>query len=65
MAISTSQIVDVGAVSVAGAAFIGWLPPVAAGLSIVWLTMQIIINFSKLIETIKGWFKVIKSLRRK
>ena len=32
---------DVAAVSITAASWLQWLPPIAAGLSIVWLTIQI------------------------
>lgn len=38
---SAKQTVDAAAVGVAGAAWINWLPDVAAGLSIVWLLIRI------------------------
>lgn len=34
-------VADVAAVSVTAASLMSWLPPIAAGLSIIWLTIQI------------------------
>ena len=35
-------VADIAAVSVTAAALMQWLPPIAAGLSIVWLSIQIV-----------------------
>ena len=37
----TKHGVDVGAAAVAGASFMEYLPPIAATLSIIWLSIQI------------------------
>ena len=37
-------VADVAAYGVAAAAFIGWLPRIAAGLSVLYLTLQIILS---------------------
>jgi len=37
--------VDLAALGVVGATLIGWLPNIAAGLSCIYLTIQILISF--------------------
>lgn len=38
---TTKHVVDVAAAANAFAAFVGWLPSIAAALSIIWLGLQI------------------------
>ena len=35
------QSANVGAVTIAGGSLFGYLPPIAAGLSIIWISLQI------------------------
>lgn len=58
--IATASI-DAVAVSVAGASFMGYLPSIAAVLSIVWLTMQIISTVDKWIhrKEYRRTFKIV------
>ena len=49
--------INIGAIGAAIGTFLGYLPSVAALFSIVWLGMQIIINWGKFVAEIKRWFK--------
>jgi hypothetical protein len=48
--------VDMAAVVAAVWSVAGWLPPVAALFSIVWLGMQIIMNWSKFTAALRRMF---------
>jgi hypothetical protein len=42
-----NTVCNVGAISVAFSALVGWLPNIAAGLSVIWLFIQIYEYFKK------------------
>lgn len=48
--------IDMAAVVAAAWSVAGWLPPVAALFSIVWLGMQIIMNWEKFANTLRKMF---------
>jgi len=49
---------------VAGTTIVGWfvnlLPPLAAFLSVIWLSMQIIMNWTKFSAAVAGFFRRFK-----
>lgn len=49
----TKHTIDGIALGTAFSAFVGWLPSVAALFSIVWLGMQMVINWDKFVEKLK------------
>lgn len=51
------RILDVASVGVVGATLLGWLPHIAAGLSIVWMIIRIseTHTFQLLLHKITGW----------
>jgi len=48
---------DALAVSTAFAAMAGWLPEIAAGFSIIWLVMQMLMNWDKIKEAFNKHFR--------
>lgn len=51
---TTKHVVDGFSVGVLLGAFAGWLPPFAAFLTILWLGMQIVMNWGKFKDAIMG-----------
>ncbi|TXH19805.1 MAG: hypothetical protein E6R03_00055 [Hyphomicrobiaceae bacterium] len=47
---------DVTAITAAVAALASWLPPIAALFSIIWLAMQIIMNWERFKEALSKMF---------
>lgn len=50
------HIIDVVAILATLSSLIGWLPPIASALSIIWLCMQVVINWKKFTYVVRGWF---------
>lgn len=48
---------DVIAVSAVAGSLAGWLPPIAAGFTIIWIAMQMVINWDKFMAKVKEWFE--------
>ena len=56
----TKHLIDGASIMTAIATIAGWLPNIAALFTIIWLGMQMIIHFDKLIEKAAGawkWFR--------
>jgi hypothetical protein len=47
---------DIAAVTAAFATFVGWLPAIAAALSIVWTCMRIVNDWDKFASKVRSWF---------
>lgn len=50
----TKYVADGFSVGMLGAWAVGWLGPVATSVTIFWLGMQIVMNWSKFVAVIKG-----------
>jgi len=53
----TKASTDVIAVGTFAAWLAGWLPLLAAAFSIVWIGMQMVINWDKFTAKVKEWFE--------